>query len=59
MGVYMRDFSLLRNKPRDGPSVSIMERAIANSSSVPQRVPSCLVWTFTDLEFVYTRERPV
>ena len=42
----MRDFPLFRNRPRGGPSVSMMERARASSSSVPQRVPSSRYHTF-------------
>ena len=36
----MSDLLLLRKSPRGGPSDSMMERAVASSFSVTQRVPS-------------------
>ena len=42
----MRDLHLFRNSPRGGPSNSIIERAMASSCSVPQRVPSSKYHTF-------------
>ena len=39
-GAKTRHLALLRKRPREGPSDSMMVRAVAKSSGVPHKVPS-------------------